>query len=370
MPITVRHTPVGTLGRLATMAGQARGSQIQADRDLQLTSLAMAAQDRSAQIGLAARNRTFGLQRAAATQVARQRSGDADFQKQRRSLQQFVSEADEAGIYTKAQIKQAGLFADLGDDRTVRGILSRISEPSAQRKELTEQRKALTELEKGAVGELQKQLDTVSKTLGQRYTPGIQKLLRERPEFMETVSPETQEQLGLQQQLEEQIADVRQRIAGQKQLLRIGVSVPQQLAAQDRQQAAFARQEASAQQRIESRAGRLTDRQELALDLLRDPEKAQRSRLYAEITRLSKTLGQFKDEGDKDHAERVLQVRSQIRLLELDANKSFARETQKVGEFLGQDQAEVTPIVTDAVGGRWRFTGRYQNGKPLYEEIE
>jgi len=378
MPITVRQALPGLLGRLAVQAGQARGQQIRAAQDIQFTSMAMAAQDRAAARGLAARqqDRAFALQQAAASRMARERPAKPGTLDQRRGLHRMVSEAEAAGIYEPAQIKQAQIFAKVGDAEAVRSILGKLPQAAAstaRQRELARQLTAVTEIGRGEVSELQKQLDAVNNRLGKRFTPGTQRLLRERPEYMKTVSPDIQESLALQQQLENQISAISDRTAKMRRMLQLGMTVPEQMAFQTKQETRLIREEAAEQKRLAEQvreAGKLTDREELAIDVVRDREQDQRTTLSREITRLSKDLAPFADENEDDHAKRIEPIQAQIRQLNLERIKSYAREKNQIEEFLRKDKKAVTQIVTDAVGQRWRFTGRYRNGRPLYEEID
>ena len=380
MPITVRQTPVGALGQLAVMAGQARAQQLQMGRDIQLMSITMAAQAREADVTArrAATEQAFKLQRAAATQIAKQRPVTPDMRTRRQELRRFVSGAETAGIYEPRQIKQARIFADLGDEQAVRSILGKLPEiakPTARRRELQEQVKAVTEIGKSEISEFQEQLDTITKQLEKRFTPGMQKLLRERPELMATVSPDVQESLVQQQQLEEQISETRERTTGMKQMLQLGLAVPEQMAFEARQEAQTIKQQ-EAKERLQIQRARgvggLTEREELAIDLLRDRERDQRTVINREITRLSKDLAPFTDEADdpEAHAERIKPIQAQIRQLSLERMASHGRESKQIAELLKGDKKTLTQVVTDANGQRWRFTGRYRDGKPIYEAIE
>ncbi len=381
MPIIVRQALAGTLGQLAVRAGQVRGQQLQMDRDIQLTSIALAAQDRMTAMSTAAqdRDRTFALQRAAATQMARQRPAEPETLKRRIDLQKFVSEAEETGIYESSQIKQAQIFADIGDEKSVRAIFGKLPEPTA----LQQQFKAVTEIGQTETEELQRQLDALNIRLEKRFTPGTQRLLRERPAYMATIAPDMQEALAQQQQLEEQISAVQQRTTRMGQFIQMGISIPQQMAIEARRKTELARQEEVAQRRLvqQTRAkGELTERDELVIDELRDREKEQRVMMDREIARLSRDLAPFQNEeaGDKDYIERVTPINTQIRQLKLDQVASFAREKEQVENFLRGGVKRKQPtggyvkgrIYTNAVGQRARFIGYDVTGKPLVELME
>jgi len=376
MPITVRQAIPGALGRLAVMAGQARGQQLQASRDIQFTQMALAAQDRAAARQEAASNRAFAMQRAAATQMAKQRPVTPDLQERRRKLRQFVSEATAADIYDPRQIKQMQIFADLGDKKAVESIASELPPVSVRRQEIQQQLKAVTKMGQRDVSAIQQQLAAVNEQLGQKFDPSMQQYLRENPEFMaKFTTPEIQKLMTQQQQLEEQTAAVRERTIRMGQMLQLGLTVPEQMAFEARQEAQIEKQEA-VQQRLElQRAGKvggLTEREELTISMIRGRERDGRIATSKEIERLSKDLAPFTDESEKDHAERIIPVQTEIRLLELRRTASHASEKKQIEEFLkaGQKKTYVAgQIITGADGRRYRFT-RYLDGKPMVEEIE
>ncbi len=368
MPITVKQAIPGVLGRLAVRAGQARGRQISAAQDIQFTEMALAAQDRAAAIGMAGRKRTFAIQEAAATDMARRRPAEPDMLAQQQKLRRMVSEAKAAGIYDPAQIKQAQIFATLGDTQGVRSILSKLPQETVRRQELEQQLKAVTEIGTSEISELQKQLDAVNKQIP--FTPGTRQLLRERPEYMETITPEQQELLALQQQLEGQIAAIKDRTTQMGKLLQLGLAIPEQLAIERQREAQLSREKETQQRRLERQTGGLTERQELAIDIIRDQYVDRRKTIDRETTRLSKDLAPYEDESERETAKRIGPIQEQIRLFGLQKIALEANEKRDIANFLGGGKRAVTPIVTDATGQRWRFTGRYQNGKPLYEEIE
>ena len=376
MPITVRQAIPGVLGRLAVMAGQARGRQLQAGRDIQFTQMALAAQDRAASMRAAASDRAFAMQRAAATQMARQRPAEPGLQERRRKARRFVSEAEAADIYDPRQIKQMQIFADLGDEKAVRSIAGELPPVTARRQEIRQQLEAVTKIGQRDVSAIQQQLATVNEQLGQKFDPSMQRYLRENPEFMaQFTTPEIQKLMSQQQQLEEQVAEVRERTVRTGQLLQLGITVPEQMAFEARREAQIEKQE-MAQQRLEiQRAGKiggLTERQELAIDVIRDRERDGRVAMGREIERLSKDLAPFTDEKEKEHAKRIISVQTEIRLLELRRTASHASEKMQIEEFLKTRQKKTYvagQIITGADGRQYRFT-RYLNGKPMVEEIE
>ena len=372
MAITVKHTPVGALGRLAVQAGQARGQQVRMSRDIQLTQIAMAAEDRVAAIGMAAQDRSFALQQAAATQMAKKRPITREDRSRKQELRRAVSQAKTAGVYTPAQIKQMQIFADMGDAGAVRSILGKLDRPSARRVEIQEQLGALEEFSRGDIAGVQPQLNEINKQLSLRFTPQAQQFLRENPKFAE---PEIKELLDQQQQLEAQVTEAKERIAGRKQLLQLGLTIPEQMAFEARQEAQLTKQEESQLRRLERQAEKvtkITDVEELAIDTMRDREKERRSNIGREISRLSKDLAPFAKEKEKDTEERIKPIQEQIRQLELERIASFGMEKNAVETFLrSRGPTDLKKVVTDATGQRWRFTGRYrEDGKPIYEVIE
>ena len=383
MPIIVSHTPVGALGRAALLAGQAQASQLQAGRDIQLTSMAMAARNQAAQIAASermqaaqiaaserAQDRTFALQQANGAAMARQRPTEPSAQAQQQKLRRAVSEAEESGAYEPMQIKQMRIFANMNDEQAVRSLLGRLPELPARQQEMERQTKTLNQITAARTAPLTKQLDTIMATLGKQFAPEAQQMLRENPQFADE---ETQTLFAQQDQLESQVAEIENKAAAMKQMIQFGVSMPEQLAIERQQQAQFEKQEAIQQQRIIEQtreSGRLSDREELAIDTMRDQEKDQRTAIDREITRLSKDLAPFKDESEKEMVKRIIPIQAQIRQLELQKITSFAREKKQIGEFLGAGKANITQVVTDATGQRWQFTGKYQNGKPVYRTIE
>jgi len=375
MPITVRQTPVGALGRLAVMAGQARAQQLQMGRDIQLMSMTMAAGERGADIAAqrAATEQAFNLQSAAAAQIARQRPVTPDVQAQRQNLRQFVSKAETAKIYEPRQIKQAKIFADLGDEEAVRSILGRLPEgikPTARRRELQEQLAAVTKMGERDISGVQQQLDVINEQLRKQFDPEAIEFLRKNPRFAD---PKTQKLFDQQQELEEAAAQIAKRTAETGQLIQMGLSIPEQMALEARQEAQLIKQKET-EERLEIQrtrgAGGLTEREELAIDVMRDRERDQRTVIDREIARLSKDLAPFKDEDEDDHTERIKPIQKQIQQLSLKQIASHGRESRQIAEFLKRDEKVLTQTVTDANGQRWRFTGRYRSGKPLYEAIE
>ena len=379
MPIVVKQSPVGIIGQLSVMAGQARGQQLRADRDLQFTSMALAAEDRAAQIGMAAHDRLFAIQQAGAAQIARQRPATPDTRAKQGDLQQFVSEARSSGIYSPAQIKQAGIFAKLGDAGSVRSILSKLPTPAqapavpAAEQERQRQLRAVTNLRDQNIKALTAQFDKLGEKYEGRFDKAAQRFYVTRPEMDRFLSAEDQKTMAAQRELQEKINDVAEQTGKAQQLLKLGLSIPAQMKFESDQETALVRQDLAEQRIAIQRArgtGGLTEEDNARIDLMRDREREQRTVLDREVARLTKDLAQFDKESDKDYAERVKPVQARIQQLSLERVASHAREKKQFEGFIRRDKSGVTPMVTDKAGQRWRFTGRYQNGKPLYEAVE
>ena len=182
MPIKVKHGAVGALGRAAVSAGQAAASQMQASRDIQLTSMAMAAQSRTWEIEARGRegaynraaagregeaNRAFALQRAALSRPA----GGGNLA-ERQQLNRAVADAKASGIYTPIQLAQMQIAANSGDKVMFRGIASKVEEPSARRQELQQQAIASGASAQKNIDVLQRRLGEVKERIS-RYRPGM-----------------------------------------------------------------------------------------------------------------------------------------------------------------------------------------------------
>lgn len=382
MPIVVRQALPGVLGRLAVRAGRARGQQLQMARDIQFTQIALTAQDRAAAVGAAARDRAFAMQRAAATQIARQRPAEPGLQDRRRKARRFVSEAKAADIYDPAQIKQMQIFADLGDEKAVRSIAGELPPVTVRRRELEKQAEVVAEIGKRDISTIQKQLAAVNEQLGEKFAPSMQQYLRGHPEFMEKfTTPKIQELMSQQQQLEEQITEVTERTAGMGRMLQLGITVPEQMVFEQRQEAALERQEA-AQQRLEIQRtrgiGGLTKREELTIDIIRDRALGDRTAIGKEIERLSKGLAPFEDESEKEHLLRTGPIRAEIQLNELKITASHANEKKQIEVFLrggggtqGRPEKFVAGVIyTNAAGQRARFTGYDETGQPILDVMD
>lgn len=367
MPITVKHTPVGSLGRLALAAGQAQGRQLQAARDLQLTSIALAAENRVAPLRRATGDRAFALQRAGAAQVARERP---DTLIQQKRLLRSVAEAKTAGIYEPAQISRMEILANLGDEKGVMSLLRTASQPTLRRRRIQEELTAVDDLQRSNVAQVQEQLDVVNNRLGQRFLPETQQFLRENPRFADE---ETTELLAQQGQLGDLLAKSIAQTERMKKGLRLGLTLQEQISFKSKQEAQQEKRTAEELKREVARtkaSGELSDKQAIAIDTIRNQEKEQRVNIGRQIASLRKELVPFEDENEEETAERVAPINTQIRQLELQRVTSFGREKERVGKLLTQGRGGVVPTLTDSTGQRWRFTGRYRNNKPVYEVIE
>ncbi len=237
MPIKVKHGAVGALGRAAVSAGQAAASQMQASRDIQITSMALAAQSQKWQIEARERegmaNRAFALQRAAATGIARRQPTDT-----KQQLGRTVSEAIKSGFYTPRQQKQLKMFADLGDDVGVRSILARreerlpVTRETARRQELTAQAIAIEEKKQALLEPRYKELVDIEAELSKRYPRKESwKTLAENPSLIpEHLRGKFTAMLKRRPELVKNILDIEKGALPVLQGLREGKTVAQQQA--------------------------------------------------------------------------------------------------------------------------------------------
>ncbi len=380
MPFVIRHTPVGVLGRLAVKAGQARGQQLQMGRDLQLTSMALAAQSRAEQTAAASRNRAFALQRAGANEFARQRPAKPETIDQRRFLNKAVAEANAAGIYEPNQIKQAEIFANLGDTESVRKILGKLPQPTERRRELQTQADVVGAIAQKNIDVVQRRLDSVTDTLNERFNPGMQKVLREDEKIMGTVSPEVQELFAQQDRLGKEIEGIQQGAAQRQEALSLGLSVPQQIALGAREQTRLTRAEAAEQRRIDKQlasADKLSSMQRAAITTERQHAREIRSDIDREITLLRREFGQYEDESEDDYAIREQSIRNQIGELEGKKMNSYTEERGAITKIVDQTTGKPGKpnyvkgrIYTNAAGKRIRFLGFSENGRPQGEVVD
>jgi len=124
MPIIVQHTPVGALSQLAVKAGEAQAQQAKMARDLQLTQLAISAQQRNADRAEQRRGQreAFAMQRALAKQVAPVQQPPR-LTERGPDISTTLKQAAESGLYSPEQLTQMKIFAGLGDTQSIRRIL-------------------------------------------------------------------------------------------------------------------------------------------------------------------------------------------------------------------------------------------------------
>ncbi len=247
MPITIKHGAVGTLGRLAVQAGQARGQQLQAGRDIQITNMALAAQDRTTQMGLAARDRAseraFRFQAAGARQYAERQPAEPSAQALRGQLKRTVTDAKESGIYTPVQIRQMGIFADLGDEAGLKNLLGRVikpatkEKPTAEARKLSRQSEALHVLTGEALDSQQRELDKINAQIFEFIEdPDSQRDLEENPDRIPEAKRIPLEALfARRQRVFRQTAEIKRRVGEQQRGLFLGFSLPVQKDLTDKQ---------------------------------------------------------------------------------------------------------------------------------------
>jgi hypothetical protein len=302
MPITISHTPIGALTQLAIISGKARAQELTTARDLQLTQIALEAQGRAAQSG------AFGLQRAGARQIAERRPATQEVVQRRIDLKGFVSKAKSAGIYDPAQLKQAEIFAEIGDESAVRSILGELPRPvaapapTARQRELQRQSDVLKQTSDAQRQAINAQLDAINKRL-QNYTPGMQQLILERPELQKTVEPEIVELISQKQNLLDSANALNNTLGKMQQSLSFGISIPEQIAAEQKsEEAALREQQRKENQRINVIVG--IKRAEITgqLKIISDPistqaEQEAASQKIVEITDEISTLIQGGSDG-------------------------------------------------------------------------
>lgn len=242
MPIKVKHGAVGALGRAAVSAGQAKASQMQASRDIQITSMALAAQSQKWQIesrereGLA--NRAFAMQQAASKSIAARRPATGDALAKRQQLNRAVADAEKTGIYSSRQIKQMGIFANMGDVSGVRSILARreekppVTRETARRRELTAQTIAIEEKKQALLEPRYKELVGIEAELSKRYPRKESwKTLAENPSLIpEHLREKFTGMLARRPELVKNILDIEKGASPVLQGLREGKTVAQQQA--------------------------------------------------------------------------------------------------------------------------------------------
>lgn len=383
MPIVVQHAPATLVGQLAVQVGRGRGRERQMTRDMQLTQMMMQAQERGADVAAAraerAEERTFALQRGLATRMARARPGKPSIQAQRQLLRNVVSEAKRSGVYGPGQVKRMEFLSELGDEASVRKLLAekplrRPVEPSTIReRELKRQTTVMTKLVKKSVNELKFQIEDINTqiedTLG--YGPAMQALAERQPSLIpENFRESFVAMFAQRRKLQGQITDITQRAATHQQLLAFGVTMPEQLEAEMKQQAESQRLALKLAERQAEQVGELTDRERLEARTISDLFDDSRRPIESEIRRLSRDLGKFVDEDDEEYQERITPVQQQITAYRRQLTLTYGEEKRQLAALYKRRTPEDTRrAITDSRGVKWQLVG-YENEEPVYEEVE
>ena len=377
MPITVRHGDVAQVGKLAVTAGRAQGQAIQAARRASLSQASAARRERRLETTqrITASNRLYGLQQAAAVQMAKKLPTDSEFVSRRRDLLTAVTEAEKSGIYPPEQIQQMRILASLNDEAKVKSLLAKLPTVSSAAQELGRQRRAFDDLTQARLGGLNQELGEVESQLRERYVPGMWDFLRDRPDLIE---PKFSKLLARQQELQREIGVTTERAAQTKTMLDLGISIPEQM--QLEQEADAARQKADEKGLdraidLREQQGELSDIDNLAIDTIRDEETDIRKPIHSEMARLRRDLGvKYEKENDRDGAERDERLQAQLQTLGGQIIESHAREKKRLGTFLSSRSTTPTGAypreVRDAQGTRWVYIGQHENGEPNYEVAE
>ncbi len=323
MPITIQHGPVGAIARLALETGRgrrrSRERELRVSRDLQIAQLSLASQSR----GIAGRRpQTFALQRAGARQIARQQP---DTLGQRRELRRFVAEAKSAGIFTPDQIKQAEIFANLGDATATRSILGKLpktldaARPTARQKELTRQSTAIEGMLQKSTAPHREELNEINRRISLRFPDAESQQKAEMGGVLlpEDIRVQFLNDFARRRQLQGLITQQEQQTEAIQQGLQMGFTISDQKArvlkevtARQRSAAAVRRAEIRRVNRIEGRNQRTIEnelrplRGRLKIDVWADPDK--------ETARTNK-------------------VRTRIAELERELKASFARQDAALG---------------------------------------
>ena len=240
MPIKIKYGAVGALGRAAVSAGRAAASQMQASRDIQITSMALAAQSQKWQIearereGLA--NRAFAMQQAASSQIAR-RPVTGDALTERQQLDRAVADAKATGAYTPVQLARLQIAANLGDKVMFRSIAGKVEKlpvtrETARRRELTAQTIAIEEKKQALLEPRYKELVGIEAELSKRYPRKESwKTLAENPSLIpEHLREKFTGMLARRPELVKNILDIEKGALPVLQGLREGKTVAQQQA--------------------------------------------------------------------------------------------------------------------------------------------
>jgi hypothetical protein len=216
MPININYSPVGLLTNLAQRAGQA---------DTPAPRVIFRPEQREN----AGDGQSFALQRALAAQLAKARD-EPDEISQRQRARRIVGLAEESNVYRPEQLQQLRIFAEMGDEQSMRQVLGDVQGPSVGEREQARQVAALDQISAQRLGEIQNQLGSLDEQLLNPHgAEDAVKLLHQRSALL---------------QLREQTAQTSQE---QKEALQMGVSLPRQAAAQQTQERGQQRQEFSQQ---------------------------------------------------------------------------------------------------------------------------
>ena len=337
MPITISHTPIGALTQLAIISGKARAQELTTARDLQLTQIALEAQGRAAQSG------AFGLQRAGARQIAERRPATQEVVQRRIDLKGFVSKAKSAGIYDPAQLKQAEIFAEIGDESAVRSILGELPRPvtapapTARQRELQRQSDVLrqtSDAQRQAINDaIAKANANVQKALKETYghspetLTSVMKDIQERPELLEE-QPEgfgyaVRDAVLQRQELESQLAAMDATTNKVLQSLSFGISIPEQMAAEQKSiETTLREQQRKENQRTNVMVGikrmEITGQLKVLSDPISTPQEQEAARQkIAEITDEISTLIQGGSDGvrkatDAEKEQALKQTRGDV----------------------------------------------------------
>lgn len=364
MPITVRHTPVGAIGRAAVAAGRARGSQLQAERDIQLTSIALAVQSQRWAIESRERegaaDRAFAMQQAAAAQMARRRPVTGDALAGRQQLRRTVTEAKATGIYSPVQIKQMELFSSLGDVSGMRSILGRVEKPlvlreTARRRELTAQTTAIEEKKQALLEPQYRELADIEAELSKRYPRRESwKTLAENPSLIpEHLREKFTAMLKRRPELTKNILDIEKGALPVLRGLREGKTVAQQQALRLKAAEAAIKNELVTVRRDQNRIdARLT---QISREIKRD--------IYAEPAKENARIGKLEKER-KDLLEKrsVLDTR-QNQLLGVSSGRRLISGDEEDARY----DNLIATTGGNAAGVRQQYEQRY--GEPEVRSI-
>jgi len=390
MAITIQHTPATLVGTMAAEAGRVQGRDRQMSRDMQLTQMMMAAGERGADqaSARAAKQQAYEFQRGLIAEASRvRRPGQPTGQKrpaadQREQFGKVIAEAEQAGIFEDQQVKRMKLLNSLGDFEGIRRIIA--AKPPTKRQIPTTERERETKRQIGViktrtkqgVALLQKEIEKVEAELqdvkmsdgSPQYPKRTRDFMRENPEFIPLGAKPL---FDKQQQLQQQITKVTKQASSRLAMLEYGITVSEQLDLELTQQEKAGRTAERALDRSQRQAGRLTETQELGIDMTRDTAKGLRTRLTAENKRLRKDAEQYEDEDEDDFVERIVPIHAQIKVNDDLIMRTFAQEKKAVGRLIQQDK--VPPqgkTFTDSTGQKWEFVRYKTNGQPGYRRVQ